>query len=54
MNDLTHLNPAILDDLRKTGDAKLVWAINRHGDTLGPVPEHVREEWEAAMAAVQT
>jgi hypothetical protein len=35
----------IIDQLRaEGGTVKLIWAINRNGDTLGEVPEEVRAD----------
>jgi hypothetical protein len=38
---------AIVEELRLTGDAKLIWAVNKNGQTLGPVPAHIRADIHA-------
>ena len=33
---------AIVENLRKTGDVKMIWAINTQGDCIGQVPDEIR------------
>lgn len=37
-----------VEKLRKEGaEVKLVYAINRQGESIGPVPDAIRKEWTA-------